>query len=157
MDETTSVNPDDKPKICPKCRLLMSLIGLLASREILVPEGHISMRPFQWDLKEHWKFPQLLAKLLPWAEFMSINLKWWLNPLNVLKGAELHQSEHNILLFTDALNEVWGAHLGQDDNTSRPRIQTPHQHTGTDNSVPSNETFPSSVATSVDLCSHRQH
>ena len=47
-------------------RHLMSLIGLLASTEKMVPEGRLHMRPFQWHLKENWTFPQSLDKLLPW-------------------------------------------------------------------------------------------
>ena len=34
-------------------RCLMSLIGLLASTEKMVPEGRLHMRPFQFHLKEH--------------------------------------------------------------------------------------------------------
>ena len=36
-------------------RCLMSLIGLLASMEKMVPEGGLHMRPFQVYLKEHWR------------------------------------------------------------------------------------------------------
>ena len=39
-------------------RCLMSLIGLLASMEKMVPEGRLHMRPFQFHLKEHWRYPQ---------------------------------------------------------------------------------------------------
>ena len=39
-------------------RHLMSLNGLLASTEKMVPEGRLYMRPFQWHLKENWTFPQ---------------------------------------------------------------------------------------------------
>ena len=46
-----------------KC--LMSLIWLLASMEKMVPEGRLHMRPFQFHLKEHWRFPQSLDTLLP--------------------------------------------------------------------------------------------
>ena len=47
-------------------RCLMSLIGLLASTEKMVPEGRLHMRLFQFHLKEHWRFPQSLDTLLPW-------------------------------------------------------------------------------------------
>ena len=90
-------------------RCLMSLIGLLASTEKMVPEGRLHMRPFQFHLKEHWKFPQSLDSLLPWTEMLSAHLDWWQNPVNVMKGADLHPKEHSIQLFTDASNEGWGA------------------------------------------------
>ena len=69
---------------------LMSLIGLLGSTEKMVPEGH-----------------------LPWSETISAHLKWWHNPTNVMRGADLHPKDHSIQLFTNASNEGWGTHLEQ--------------------------------------------
>ena len=81
-------------RIKSKCALtvkcLMSLIGLLASTEKMVPEGHLNMRPFQWHLKENWKFPQSLDNLLPWSDTISAHQDWWQNPLNVLKCSDFH-------------------------------------------------------------------
>ena len=94
-------------------RCLMSLIGLLASTEKMVLEGRLHMRPFQFHLKEYWRFPQSLDTLLPWTETISAHLDWWQNPTNVMKGADLHPKDHSIQLFTDASNEGWGAHLEQ--------------------------------------------
>ena len=91
----------------------MSLIGLLASTEKMVPEGRLHMRPFQFHLKEHWRYPQSLDNLLPWTETISAHLDWWQNPANVMKGSDLHPKDHSIQLFTDASNEGWGAHLDQ--------------------------------------------
>ena len=94
-------------------RCLMSLIGLLTSMEKMVPEGRLHMRPFQFHLKEHWRYPQSLDNLLPWTETIAAHLDWWQNPSNVMKGADLHPKDHSIQLFTDASNEGWGAHLDQ--------------------------------------------
>ena len=79
-----------KSKYVLTARCLMSLIGLLASTEKRVPEGRLHMRPFQFHLKEHWKFPQPLDSLLPWTEAISAHLDWWQNPANVMKGSHLH-------------------------------------------------------------------
>ena len=49
-----------KSKHVLTARCLMSLIGLLASMEKMVPEGCLHMRPFQFHLKEHLIFPQSL-------------------------------------------------------------------------------------------------
>ena len=57
-------------------RCLMSLIGLLASMEKMVPEGRLHIRPFQFHLKEHWRYPQSLDILLPWTETISAHLDW---------------------------------------------------------------------------------
>ena len=102
-----------KSKYVLTARCLMLLIGLLASMEKMVSEGCLHMRPFQFHLKEHWRFPQSLNSLLPWTETISAHLEWWQNPTSVIKGAELHPEDHSIQLFTDASNEGWGAHLEQ--------------------------------------------
>ena len=102
-----------KSKRVLTARCLMSLIGLLASTEKMVPEGRLHMRPFQFHLKEHWRYPQSLDNLLPWTEAIVVHLDWWQNPSNVMKGADLNPKDHSIQLFTDASNEGWGAHLDQ--------------------------------------------
>ena len=79
-----------KSKRVLTARCLMSLIGLLASTEKMVPEGRLHMRPFQFHLKEHWRYPQSLDNLLPWTEAIVAHLDWWQNPSNVMKGADLH-------------------------------------------------------------------
>ena len=94
-------------------RCLMSLIWLLASTDKMAPEGRLHMRPFQFHLKEHWRYPQSLDSLLPWTEAISVHLEWWQNPSNVMRGADLPPKDHSIQLFTDASNESWGAHLDQ--------------------------------------------
>ena len=71
------------------------------------------MRPFQFHLKEHWRYPQSLDDLLPWTEAIAAHLDWWQNPSNMMKGADLHPKYHSIQLFTDVSNEGWGAHLDQ--------------------------------------------
>ena len=102
-----------KSKHVLTARCLMSLIGLLASTEKMVSEGQLHMRPFQFHLKEHWRFPQSLDTLLPWTETISAHLEWWQNPINVMKGADLHPKDHSVQLFTDTSNKGWGAHLEQ--------------------------------------------
>ena len=51
-------------------RTLMSTIGLLASTEKTVKLGRMHMRPFQWHLKTHWKFPMPLDTPIPWNQKM---------------------------------------------------------------------------------------
>ena len=114
MAQTSGFYPTTQVKTCFDCKMFdVSKIGLLASTEKMVPEGRIHMRPFQFHLKEHWKFPQPLDSLLPWTEAISAHLDWWQNPANVMKGSDLHPKDHSIQLFTDASNEGWGAHLEQ--------------------------------------------
>ena len=79
----------------------------------MVPEGRLHMRPFQFHLKERWRYPQSLDSLLPWSEAISAHLDWCQDPSNLMTGADLHPKDHSIQLFTDASNEGWGAHLDQ--------------------------------------------
>ena len=53
-----------KSKHVLTARYLMSLIGLLASTEKMVPEGRLHMRPFQFHLIEHWSFTGIAQKFL---------------------------------------------------------------------------------------------
>ena len=39
--------------------------------------------------------------------------EWWQNPVNVMKGMDLHPRDHSIQIFTDSSNKGWGAHLEQ--------------------------------------------
>ena len=55
----------------------LSLTGLLTSTEKMVPKGRLHMRPFQFHLKEHWRYRELLDNLLPWSETISAHLEWW--------------------------------------------------------------------------------
>ena len=68
----------------------MSLTGLLTSTEKMVPEGRLQMRPFQFHLKEHWKFSKSLDILVSWSVTFPAHLEWWQNPTNAMKGADLH-------------------------------------------------------------------
>ena len=88
-----------KSKHALTARCLMSLIGLLASIQKMILEGRLHMRPFQFHLKEHWRYPQSLDSLLPWIETISAHLEWWQNPSNVMKGSDLHPKDHSIQLY----------------------------------------------------------
>ena len=65
-----------KSKRVLTARCLMSLIGLLASTEKMVLEGRLHMRPFQFNLKEHWRYSQSLDNLLPLTESIAAHLDW---------------------------------------------------------------------------------
>ena len=65
-----------KSKHVLTARCLMSQIGLLASTEKMVPEGRLHLRPFQFHLKEHWRYPQSLDSLLPCTETILAHLDW---------------------------------------------------------------------------------
>ena len=43
----------------------MSLIGLLTATEKQVHLGRLRMRPIQWHLKNNWRVPESLEKVIP--------------------------------------------------------------------------------------------
>ena len=95
----------------------MSLIGLLTATEKQVHLGRLHMRPIQWHLKNNWRVPESLEKVIPVPKSLHPHLRWWLEESNVLLGQPLHPLKHALQIFTDASNEGWGAHL--DDHTAR--------------------------------------
>ena len=86
---------------CP-VRQLMSLIGLLTATEKQVHLGRLHMRPIQWHLKNNWRVPESLEKVIPIPRSLHPHLQWWLLEDNVLTGQPLHP-----------IKEGWGAHLNE--------------------------------------------
>ena len=116
MAQTSGFDPTTQVKTCFDCKkfdVTNSVACLKAVTEKMIPEGHLHMRPFQFHLKEHWRYPQSLDSLLPWTETISVHLDWWQNPTNVMRGADLHPKDRSIQLFTDTSNEGWGTQLDQ--------------------------------------------
>ena len=107
------------PLLLPTCpvRQFMSLIGLLTATEKQVHLGRLHMRPIQWHLKNNWRVPESLEKVIPIPRTLHPHLQWWLEESNVLQGQPLHPIQHALQIFTDASKEGWGAHL--DEHTAR--------------------------------------
>ena len=61
---------------CP-VRQFMSLIGLLTATEKQVHLGRLHMRPIQWHLKQHWRIPESLQKVIPIPSSLHPHLQWW--------------------------------------------------------------------------------
>ena len=105
--------------LLPACpvRQFMSLIGLLTATEKQVHLGRLHMRPIQWHLKNNWRVPESLEKVIPIPKTLHPHLQWWLEESNVLQGQPLHPIQHALQIFTDASKEGWGAHL--EEHTAR--------------------------------------
>ena len=91
----------------------MSLIGLLTATEKQVHLGRLHMRPIQWHLKNNWRVPESLEKVIPIPSSLHPHLQWWLEEGNVLTGQPLHPIKHALQIFTDASKEGWGVHLNE--------------------------------------------
>ena len=81
------------------------------------------MRPIQWHLKNNWRVPESLEKVIPVSKSLHPHLRWWLEESNVLLGQPLHPLKHALQIFTDASKEGWGAHL--DEHTARGQWSLP--------------------------------
>ena len=115
VDEASGYVPSPLVEVCYQCKDSYAHHWIiLASTEKTVKLGRMHMRPFQWHLKTHWKFPMPLDTPIPWNQKMIRHGEWWLDPKNVLQGEFLHASEHEKLIFTDTSNAGWGAHLDHD-------------------------------------------
>ena len=101
--------------LLPACpvRQFMSLIGLLTATEKQVHLGRLHMRPIQWHLKNNWRVPESLEKVIPLPRSLHPHLRWWLEERNMLLGQPLHPIKHALQIFTDASKEGWGAHLNE--------------------------------------------
>ena len=86
-------------------RQLMSLIGLLTATEKQVHLGRLHMRPIQWHLKNNWRVPESLEKVIPIPRSLRPHLQRWLLEDNVLTGQPLHPIKHALQIFTDASKE----------------------------------------------------
>ena len=98
--------------VCPVWQF-MSLIGLLTATEKQVHLGRLHMRPIQWHLKNNWRVPESLEKVIPIPGLFHPHLRWWLEESNVLQGQPLHPLKHALQIFTDTSKEGWGAHLNE--------------------------------------------
>ena len=86
---------------CPVWQF-MSLIGLLTATEKQVHLGRLHMRSILWHLKNNWRIPESLEKVIPIARSLHPHLQWWLQKDNVLTGQPLHPIKHALQIFTDA-------------------------------------------------------
>ena len=80
----------------------MSLIGLPTATEKQVHLGRLHMRPIQWHLKNNWRVPESLEKVIPIPRSLHPHLQWWLEEDNVLQGQPLHPIKHALQIFREA-------------------------------------------------------
>ena len=95
----------------PRAREWQVLLGHLSSLEKLVPRGRIRMRSLQLELRAQWSQSADPDSRVSWSEQVRQDLLWWTAEDNLLQGVPLSLPPPEMLLFTDASKEGWGAHL----------------------------------------------
>ena len=110
---------------CVTAREFLRLLGILTSLGDIVPMGVLHRRQIQWHLRASWNMAtKSLSHLIPLPSSIKRHLRWWLDPTNVLKGVPLHTPLPQRVLFSDASNFGWGAHL---DDRHLAGLWTNHQ------------------------------
>ena len=112
----------------------MSLIGLLASMEKMVPEGRLHISPFSVSPQGALEISSVIAQppSLDRCHFCTPRLV--AEPYKSDERFRPSSQDHSIQLFSDASNEGWGAHLdifyqgsvvkpGKKATHKRPRIE----------------------------------
>ena len=89
------------------------ILGALASMEKLVPGGRNRTRAMQWQLRNKWNPNTNPLHLIPHNPQILLDLGWWVESKTPLKGAQIGSLLPQVLLFTDASTEGWGAHFQQ--------------------------------------------
>ena len=111
------------------------------------------MRPIQWHLKNNWRVPESLEKVIPIPRSLHPHLQWWLQADNILTGQPLHPIKHALQIFTDTSKEGWGAHL----NERTARKQAAYKLSGTKGSFSSSERVPRPLYRQDSTCGNQQH
>ena len=96
MAQTSGSDPTLKVKTCFDCNMFDVANWVVCLNGEDGPGGMPSHEALHLHLQEHWRYPQLLNSLLPWSETISAHLEWLQNPVNVMKGVDLHPEDHNI-------------------------------------------------------------
>ena len=76
MAQTSGFDPTTQPKACFDYKMLDVSNWVASLNGEDGREGCLHMRPSQFHLKEHWKYPQSLDSLLPWTDAISAYLDW---------------------------------------------------------------------------------
>ena len=99
-------------------RLLMSLIGVLASLGKTIPMGRLHMRPFQWYLKTSWQYPQSLDLKIPVSNFLKSHLQWWKDPKNLKNGLSFSSTGTQYPYFHRCIKLRLGSSFRKHDSQS---------------------------------------
>ena len=129
----------------------MSLIGLLTPTEKQVHLGRLHMRPIQWHLKNNWRVPESLEKVIP----RSLH-PWSLEENNLFQGQPLHLLKYALQTHKKRVGRsLRGTHCK--GNLVPSRKQVIHKPPGTKGSLSGPKRVPRSLLEQHSSHSYRQH
>ena len=95
----------------PPVQEWLVLLGHLSSMSHLVPGGRRRMRNLQFQLAAFWDRRTMGRHcLVPVTTVILDDLQWWSTRDNLLAGQSLETPIPDLLLYTDASSEGWGAY-----------------------------------------------
>ena len=99
-----------------------------------MPLGRLHMRPLQWYLKTHWRYPQSLDIPIPASQVLRDHLQWWTYLPNLrMEGAQfpsVHRCfSKRMVCSLKALNSQW--------SVESSGVKVSHKHSRTKSSVSS--------------------
>ena len=93
-------------------KMWSSLLGHMASLIHLIPNAQLRMRGLQFRLRSQWsRHTQDDLVLISWTVDNLRDLRWWKQESNLLVGRNLQDITTDLLLYTDASSQGWGASL----------------------------------------------
>ena len=97
-------------------RKLMSLISFLRNISFLGKNSatrKVTHKTFPVVSEVTLEISQSPDKRIPVTGNFLRHLKWWEEQENLMAGAPIHPHVHNTLVFRDASQKAWGAHLNE--------------------------------------------
>ena len=137
----------------------MSLIGLLTATEKQVHLGRLHMRPIQWHLKNNWRVPESLEKVIPVPKSLHPHLRWWLEESNVLLLTITPSKTCSANLYRRIKRRV-GRSLRREHCKGKvvpTREQVTHKPLGAESSISSSKRVSNPSLQQDSVGSYRQH
>ena len=97
----------------PSAKTYLRVLGHMASLEKLIPLARLQIRPLQQHLADSWSTDQDMETPVPISLKALEVIQWWQNRGNLTTGVRVHPSQPDHLLYTDASNAGWGAHVAE--------------------------------------------
>ena len=90
MAQTSGFDPTTQVKTCFDCKMFDVSNWVASLNGENGPGGTPSHEALSVSSQGALEIPSVAGQPPPWTEAIAAHLDWWLNPSNVMKGADLH-------------------------------------------------------------------